>query len=300
MERVLNIDCTAIEEARKTNRGNRLLLELPKSALVFFVMICISGILSDLSQMVVLGDKLQDEYADVFSLYGQILSIGITIFYCTVLERRSIQSMGFRRNAGKLYCTGVLLGAVVFSLAVLVCVIGGGVYFDRVSPNANVLLQLLLLGGFVVQGMSEEVICRGYLLVSLSRKNSVWVACLVNSLLFGAVHIFNDGFSLLAFLNLSLFGIFESLLFLKTGSIWIVGAVHSIWNYMEGCVYGLSVSGESMLNTFLVFEQTDKKTMNGGAFGIEGGIAVTIVLLAAIVFLLFTMFYRRKNKTAFT
>lgn len=252
-------------------------------------MICLTGILSDLVSALVLEDVTQEPLASILILYSEIFSIGIGVFYCTVFERRNLRSIGFDRPIGKPYGMGLVIGGLLISLVVLISMFFGGIRFSYINTKVSLPLQLLLLGGFIVQGMSEEVLCRGYIFVSMARKNSILAASLGSSVLFSMIHVFNDGFSFLPLLNLILFGILESLLFLKTNSIWLASAVHSVWNYMQGCVFGLSISGSSLSDSFLFFEQTDKKLINGGTFGPEGSIVTTIVLLAAIAIMLGTM-----------
>ena len=119
-------------------------------------------------------------------------------------------------------------------------------------------------------------------MISSARKNSVIAAVLTNSLLFALLHSLNSGLSPLAVINLFLFGFFASVYMLKSGNIWGVAAIHSIWNFAQGNLFGM----QGMPSVF-VFEQTGKPLLDGGAFGPEGGLPVTIVLLTAILCVLF-------------
>ena len=139
----------------------------------------------------------------------------------------------------------------------------------------------------MVQGMGEEVLCRGYLMVSGGRRYPMWVAVFSNAVIFAALHLLNYGISVLAFINLSLFGVFASLYFIKRGSIWGIGAFHSIWNLVQGNFWGLSVSGGATeCSVFRTTMVEGRDIINGGAFGPEGGLAVTVVLLVGICVLL--------------
>lgn len=289
MKNIFSLKYTVIEDARKTGRGNVLVIELIKAIFTFFVMICITGILSDIACALILKNGDRQSLATIIILYCEIFGIGTGILYCTVFERRSVQSIGFRKPVIKPYVAGLFLGALLISAVVLIGTIFGGFRFFNVNTNVNLLFQLLLFGGYLVQGMSEEVLCRGYLFVSMARKNGILAASLGSSLVFGLMHVFNEGFSFLPLLNLVFFGLLESLIFLKTNSIWTAGAVHSIWNYMQGGVFGLSVSGNDLSDSFLIFEQTDRTYINGGTFGPEGSIIVTVVLLAAIIVQVFSL-----------
>lgn len=75
----------------------------------------------------------------------------------------------------------------------------------------------------------------------------------------------------------------------------MVGAIHSVWNLVQGNVYGIKVSGMETSCTMFSSAMTDgKELINGGAFGLEGGLAVTVVLLAGIAAV---YFWRKRQET---
>ena len=90
--------------------------------------------------------------------------------------------------------------------------------------------------------------------------------------------------SVLAFLNTALFGVFISLYMLRTDNIWGACAIHSIWNFAQGNLFGCLVSGMNVNSSLLISESDLARAVtNGGEFGPEGGLAVTIVLLIAVM-----------------
>ena len=90
------------------------------------------------------------------------------------------------------------------------------------------------------------------------------------------------GFQVLALLNLILFGIFESIYLLKTGNIWGISAIHSMWNFIQGNIYGFNVSGMAQSQSIFIFKISNCEIFSGGTFGLEGSLLTTIVLLSAI------------------
>ena len=115
----------------------------------------------------------------------------------------------------------------------------------------------------------------------------MWAVAQANVLLFAMRHLGNDGVSPLALINLTLFGIFASVYFIKSGNIWGIGAFHSIWNLAQGNFYGIRVSGIVTTCSVLASSPVEGRSLiNGGSFGLEGGLAVTVVLLAGTAFLL--------------
>ena len=184
----------------------------------------------------------------------------------------------------------------MFSLAVGIGHLTGAITIAG-STDANVVTFILYCGAWIIQGMEEEVVCRGFLMTTLARRYSIPLAVIVNSVFFAAMHLLNPGIGILPFINLTLFGIFASLLFIKTNNIWVCSAVHSVWNLVQGNFYGISVSGNDQLSSFFRTTFVDGKELwNGGAFGLEGGLCVTIVLVLGCVII--CLIPGKKNKMA--
>ncbi|HHT54332.1 MAG TPA: CPBP family intramembrane metalloprotease [Clostridiales bacterium] len=125
-------------------------------------------------------------------------------------------------------------------------------------------------------------------MVLVSRRYSLPTAILASSVMFALAHSLNKGLSLLAFFNLVLYGIFAALYFIRRGSIWGVAAFHSTWNFVQGNFFGIQVSGLKVGSSVLTSELTETgRLVNGGGFGLEGGLAVTLVLAIGIAVLYF-------------
>jgi membrane protease YdiL (CAAX protease family) len=128
------------------------------------------------------------------------------------------------------------------------------------------------------------MLCRSYLMVSLSRGFPLWLCVVLNALLFSVLHIGNPGVTAVALINIFLFGLFASMLTLRRGSIWMVGALHSMWNFAQGNLFGIPVSGlTGSPSPFLsvLKEGRAAELLHGGDFGLEGGLAVTVLMTAA-------------------
>ncbi len=210
--------------------------------------------------------------------------IPAAIIYCNKIEKRSLFSMGFnKRGVVSEYLIGILVGGAMISIPVVICILTGAVTLTF-NPAVNPLIIVLFLLAFVLQGMGEEVLLRGYLLTTLSRRVNIWVAIIISSFMFSAMHMGNANFNIIAFVNITLFGIFAAVYMLKRGSIWGIGAIHTIWNFMQGNIYGFSVSGNPEFNTVFNCELGSVgSVLSGGSFGIEGGLGATIVLLLALL-----------------
>lgn len=276
-------EARAVKPPKKEGKkyGWPLIVEL----LVFVVVFLIANIIQSYAAipglMIV---QSMDGYL-VVNLFSTIVPILVTFLFCFVFQKRKPRTIGFiKKKCVSEYLWGLLIGTVIFTLAVIICVLTGTLTFTGIGEGFSIGMFILFFLGFVVQGMSEEVLCRGYLMVSIARRSSLPVAIIANSLFFAALHLLNSGITVLAFINLTLFGIFASVMFVRRGSIWMVGAVHSIWNFVQGNVFGIKVSGMDI--DCMLFESEVAENMsiiNGGAFGLEGGLAVSVVLIAGIV-----------------
>jgi membrane protease YdiL (CAAX protease family) len=241
------------------------------------------------------GQIMQDPRIVIVFLIATLGGIIGVIIYCRAIEGRRLVTLGFRRgHALREYLVGALIGGVLFSLVVLICLISGTLSYEGLAASSTGLLALFLLG-FLVQGMSEELLCRGYFMVSLARKQSLVTAIVVSSCFFGVLHFFNSGAQPLAIANVVLFGGVAAVYLLKRGNIWGAAAMHSIWNFVQGNIYGTQVSGLEKMPSLLSFSASESGALiNGGAFGLEGGLATTIVLVVA----LFAALLMRSSDTA--
>ena len=179
--------------------------------------------------------------------------------------------------------------------------IENGLHAEGFVGGSAVSILLALLG-FGLQGMSEEVLCRGYLMTTILKHHKPWVAVMTNAVIFALLHGMNNGISLLAIINLTLCGIMFSLYMLRTDNLWGACAIHSIWNFVQGNFFGLPVSGIDSGDSVFRFSLIEGSDLaNGGAFGLEGGLPCTIVLTAVILVLLFVPFgtcAAKQEKTA--
>jgi len=288
-----------IEEARATGRGHKFYLEIPKLILVFLVLTFVMSFLAScVNFLLSLVIPYSEEAFTVASLFEEGIGLATLLVYCRFAERRPFSSMGYRKKgAVSQYLIGLAGGFALFAAVIGLGTLLGGFTFEGFTDSFRPGILLLFFAGFMVQGMFEEAICRGWMMVSLSRKSPVLAGALINAALFALMHAFNPGFGPLPIINLFLFGLFASVYMLRTGNIWGVAAIHSVWNFVQGNFFGLSVSGMPLMPTVFRFGSTDNALINGGDFGPEGGLPVTIVLAVGIALVMLVP--KRGEKTEF-
>lgn len=229
------------------------------------------------------------EYLFPIELALEVVMTAIVVGGICLIQQRKMRTLGFifSKRMIKQYLIGLGIGFVMFSAAVGICAMTGSLSLS-VAPNFSVALFAAYCVGWFFQGMSEEALCRGFSITSVARRNNLVLAVAVNSIAFACLHLGNPGIGVLPMINLTLFGVFASVVFIKTGNIWMVSAIHSVWNLVQGNLYGIQVSGNDLMNTVWVSNMdTSRSIINGGDFGLEGGLGVTIVLVAGILVALY-------------
>ena len=234
-------------------------------------------------------------FISVNSVVSLVLAVLLGWLCGKYLEALPFRALGawFTKNWLKDLILGFLLGALTLGLAVLIAVGFGGLRFDfnraQASPAiARTLVVSLAL--FIVAAAFEEAFFRGYLLQTFARARLAWLAIALTSLFFAAGHLGNDNATQLSTLNTALAGIWFSAAYLKTRTLWLPFGLHLMWNWFQGAIFGIEVSGITSLTTAPLLREIDAGPiwLTGENYGIEGGIACTIALIVSTLFVWFT------------
>ncbi|MBR2524421.1 MAG: CPBP family intramembrane metalloprotease [Clostridiales bacterium] len=227
----------------------------------------------------------------------------IIAYYCIrtrVFERCDLGTgLGFKKeHIIPRYLSGLAAGLVMIASVFLILVISGQIKVTGFGiPLSSVPLLLSYMLMWLIQGACEEVMFRGYMMPRIASRFGLIPAIAASSLLFCIFHGLNPGFSVLAFINLILISVLYALISYYTGNIWIVCAAHTMWNFTQGNVFGLEVSGNSggvsLIHTTL--SSSPSSLMTGGGFGPEGGLPVTIVTVVAIIIVVLVHHLRQKK-----
>ncbi|MFS9207399.1 CPBP family intramembrane glutamic endopeptidase [Streptococcus mitis] len=231
--------------------------------------------------------SLTDKSSD-FHLILELLAFGFilnTVFRWTrKVEKRPIRTLGFyRENFLSSLLKGFGLGLALFLLTLLGLVALGQYRLESIHLN---LYSLVFVVFTILQGTTEEVVARAWLLPQLASRTNLKLAILISSVLFTLLHVGNSGLTPLSLVNLFLFGVAMALYLLKTDTVWGVAGIHGAWNFAQGNLFGVLVSGQSSGTSIMKFTpQGNQDWLSGGSFGIEGSIMTSLVLLLLIVYL---------------
>ncbi len=210
------------------------------------------------------------------------------------LEDLPFRALGawFTKNWLKDLLIGFFLGALTLILAVSIAVGFSGLRFNfNQAQDSAMISQTLLvsLAVFIVAAAFEEAFFRGYLLQTFARARLASVAILLTSVFFAAGHLTNDNANYLSTVNTALAGVWFSVAYLKTRTLWFPFGLHLMWNWFQGAIFGIEVSGITGLTTAPLLREIDSGPiwLTGESYGIEGGIACTFALIISTALIWF-------------
>ena len=225
-------------------------------------------------------------YILYYELFSFVFILLLFIFWVKVIEKNSLSTLGFvKKNWLKYLGWGILISLLQMGMIALVYQVGGIGTFELNELSLEPILFILGLFPFwLLQGGTEEVATRGWLLTRIAARTNLPLAIAISSSLFGILHMGNAGVTFLSVLNIILDGVLAGLLFIYTDSIWLVVAQHGTWNYVQGNLLGFQVSGTGADASIFSFTMGDGPDwLTGGEFGAEGSIITTLVLLLSVV-----------------
>lgn len=239
------------------------------------------------------GPRAFDASAGLMIGYGLLIGWMLLVSWVGLrfLEGLPLGSLGFafHRGWGEQVAKGFAVGAGMIAAVVALQAAGGG---TRVMINpilrdapASVLAQVgAALGLFILAGAFEEIVYRGYAFQTLLRGASPLVPILLFSLFFGLMHWNNPSRTFFSTANTVLAGVWLSIAYLKTRNLWFPTALHFAWNWAQGALFGIPVSGLLVPRQPLLLSTTGEPFwLTGGSYGSEGGAATTLVLIATTI-----------------
>jgi len=236
------------------------------------------------------------------------LIVFLVTWIMSKIERRPNSVYGFG-GARKLpqFFAGLAWGVTCLSLLVLILWRAGLLVIDsRLVFGSDILRYgAIWLFGFLLVGLFEEYLMRGYLQYTLSRgltglyqaifKSShstalgFWTAALLLSTLFGLGHGSNPGESPIGLLSAGLAGLLFCFALWRTGSLWWAIGFHASWDWAQSFLYGVADSGMMVQHHLLATHAVGKPILSGGATGPEGSIFIVVVFALASVIIVLTL-----------
>ncbi|MBF1036879.1 MAG: CPBP family intramembrane metalloprotease [Parvimonas sp.] len=238
-------------------------------------------------------------YFYTFLMYILFIYIWIVVFFVIfifknnhyIIDKITTKSKG--NNIAYLFL-GLLIGLVLNGFCALIAMINGD--FTLRFSQFEISPAIGLLFAVFVQSSAEEVLCRGFMYQRLLKStNSPAFAIIFNSLFFAALHLFNNGMSILPFYCILIFGVLASMLVYYFDSLWMVMGLHAMWNFTQSILFGLPNSGINVpYSIFKIGGSVKGSFAYNPTFGLEGTILSCALMTACCVALY--LWKSKKNK----
>lgn len=189
---------------------------------------------------------------------------------------------------------GSVIGIVSIGVVFLINLLRGSIEISSVNnvlTDSHFYVFLIMMLGV---GIGEEVFSRGYMQNMSIYFGNIPLGIVIPSGVFALLHFLNPGAlnNPIPTVNLILISIVFALMTLFTNSIWMAIGYHFTWNFFQGKIFGMNVSGLVIPNPLFQLNLKNNDLFYGGQFGPEGGLLVTIVLLISLGL----MYYGYKNR----
>ncbi|WP_339004652.1 CPBP family intramembrane metalloprotease [Fusobacterium animalis] len=285
-----------IDNIQEKNKFKLLLIPI----LVVIFIIIINQFLI-LILMPIFNDSLEEifSFSRTSNLVDEAFCLFLSIFLMTKISKLKIEQLGFTKdNIVFSYLKGALFGTLqIFTVFFIIFGLKAiDVYY---VGNISILILIKVFIFFVFQGLFEEILFRGYLMPFFSKVIGIKFTITLLSFLFTCIHLFNPNLDIIGLANVFLAGITFSLIYYYTGNLWLVGAMHTLWNFILGFIVGSQISGIITYNSvFFSIPVENKDLISGGVFGFEASIVTTIVELTISLFVIY-LIKKEKNKINF-
>ena len=278
---------------------NKFKLLLIPILVVIFIIIINQFLILPL--MPIFNDSLEEifSFSGTSNLVDEAFCLFLSIFLMTKISKLKIEQLGFTKdNIVFSYLKGALFGTLqIFTVFFIIFGLKAiDVYY---VGNISILLLIKVFIIFIFQALLEEILFRGYLMLFFSKVIGIKFTIILLSFLFTCIHLFNPNLDIIGLANVFLAGVTFSLIYYYTGNLWLVGAMHTLWNFILGFIVGSQISGIITYNSvFFSIPVENKDLISGGVFGFEASIVTTIVELTISLFVIY-LIKKEKNKITF-
>jgi uncharacterized protein len=223
--------------------------------------------------------------------------LGIAAWLMSRIERRKFVDYGLplRQALGKNFWLGCLWGFLAISGTLLAMFLLGGFRITGIALHGTAILWPLIGWGtaFLLSGLQEEFLLRGYTQYTLASGIGFWPAAIVCSGLFGLGHYFNRGETIIGAASAGSFGILLCLFLRRTGNLWAAIGFHAGYDWGQTFFYGVPNSAIQPTQNLLHSTLNGPLWLSGGAVGPESSIFCPIGLL--VVGFIFSRYYRENH-----
>lgn len=266
------------------------------AGILFLLFALFGGILVN-NAIVGLFPKELELVADSLGTIGHVGFFLLMIYLASKVENKPLREYGIWNEKGKvrLLSDGLLLGIVIFLVAVFPLYVTN--LYSLGAGDKSLMNAVNSFIVFIAVGTTEELFFRGYVQHHLLKYGPI-KAMLIAAVTFAGIHGLNPNITIISLLNIFLVGLLFSTMMYATGSILTPIGAHITWNWLQGSVLGIPVSGQEEAGFFKTVIGSNHPLLTGGQFGAEGSLFLTITLLI-VVTLWFTYLLKSGKMTRY-
>ncbi len=218
-----------------------------------------------------------------------LAGIVIYIAYGRFIERREVTELAVQ-GMGKQYGLGLLLGAALYTLCIIVLMVSGMYTVTGMNPLSFLIPALAMA---LSSSVFEELFFRGVIMKSVEDLAGSWIAIVVSSLVFGFMHLLNPAGTIEGAIYISIeAGLLLAGAFLLTRKLWLCMGFHFGWNYTQSAIFSGIVSGGDADPGLLQVTIEGPDFMTGGSFGVESSVLALVACTTAGIIMIFIAWRR--------
>jgi uncharacterized protein len=254
--------------------------------LIYFALVFAMGYTATKISDAALHGRQPDDSSAIVGIVTFLVGVCVILLAAWIMskiEGRSIAEYGlpWRRAFCRRFWVGSAIGFVSLTVILIVLRLAhaysmGGVQLRGTEIWKDAFLWTVAI---FLAALFEEFLYRGYMQFTLASGIGFWPAAVVTSVLMGAEHIFNPGWTVLGLITIVGFGLVACLLLQRTGNLWMPIGLHLGWNWGEVYFYGVPCSG--LMGRGHLFEGSlhGPAWLTGMPFGVEASWPNVVLLL---------------------
>lgn len=174
---------------------------------------------------------------------------------------------------------GIAAGAALFSAVVGIAAILG--VYRITGPGSSSGFVLALISTAILPGFMEELLFRGILFRWIEELAGSWAALVITAALFGLAHIMNANATWFSSFAIAVeAGLLLGGAYMLTRSLWLPIGLHAAWNFTQGEIFGVPVSGGAVQG-LVKSTLSGPDLLSGGGFGLEASVIAMVIATAA-------------------
>lgn len=228
-----------------------------------------------------LGTLSSDSWVEMIGLLG---GTAVSVRW---IDKRPWSDVWMDASAARppVLALGFGLGALAIGLPILVLI--GAHWLARATGGPGAVgswgaaaarVSLLLIPA----ALAEELLTRGYIFAVLRQVWGWKWALVVMSVVFGLLHLQNNGADAESLILVTIAGIFLGGVLVATRSVYAAWMAHLAWNWTMAVLFHASVSGIPLESPGYRYVDAGPDWATGGVWGPEGGVPAGLGMMAGV------------------